>query len=65
MGRNYGMHRIQTAEAQFSSVDFLFLMHCFHFKRDNFTNTNLKFTKITLTRARKTHKRSTNNPFPP
>ena len=44
---------------------FFFWCTAFHFKRNNFTNTNLNFAKITLSRAQKTHKRSTNNQPPP
>jgi len=33
---NYGMHRIQTAEAQFSSIDFLFPLHHLSFQTQQF-----------------------------
>jgi len=36
MERNYGVHRIQTAEAQFSSIDFLFLLHHLSFQTQQF-----------------------------
>ena len=36
MERNYGVHRIQTAEAQFSSIDFLFPMHRLSFQTRKF-----------------------------
>lgn len=36
MERNYGMHRIQTAEAQFSLIDFLFPMHHLSFQTRQF-----------------------------
>jgi hypothetical protein len=65
MERNYDMHRIQTAEAQFSSIVFFFRCTIFHFKRSNFTNTKLNFVKIALRRAQKTRKRGTNNQSPP
>jgi|GEM_PF-3675119 hypothetical protein len=65
MERNYDMHRIQTAEAQFSSIVFFFRCTIFHFKRSNFTNTNPSLAKIALRRVQKTRKRSKNNQFSP